>query len=229
MTDPLVRARQTQRRQQRSDRARLQNLARQAGLDPSNSSELATLWGAAIKEAQAASALGGANTPAEQGKLIWDVLERWAKDGAPGTLKARDSQAQRERDWYESGPGSQMEPYEITRTQKRISITDPDTARTLIDAVLRRELGRKPSDSEVKDFVAALNKKERDNPTITTTVEQYGADNQLQGSTSTTEGGAPDPGAFASTFTDDQFGPEGNAYRAGTEYNAVMEALVGTL
>lgn len=223
MRSPAYRERQSAVRQQQADRVRLRKLAEQAGVDPENSTELGKLWMQAVREAEAAAAVTPGVTP-------WDILERWTKEGAPGTFKREEMDRKRRDEYF----AKELDPYTVTRTAKNIQLTDPDTARAVITAHLERMLGRRPNDAEIKDFVAALNKSERANPTVTTTVEQYAYDAdagsyQQVSSSSTTTGGAADPNAFASNFIEDEFEAEERAHRAGVEYTSVMEALTGSL
>lgn len=202
-------------------RVRLKALAEQAGLDPDNPIELAEFWIKGVTEAQAAAAVSDGSSPEE---LVWNILTGWSKNGFPGTIKAEEAEKQRMAEYYE-GQG-----YTTTSTSKNIQLTDPDTARALVTGYLQQELGRKPSDSEIKDFTAALNKKERANPTVTKTVAEYGFDADTgsfrqMGSDTTTTGGPPSPGAFASNYVEDEHSSEEKAYQA-IQYSSIIDQLL---
>lgn len=211
-------------RSQLQDRVRLKNIAKKAGVDPNDPVALAEMWQRAVSEAEAAASVTPGMTP-------WDVLDGWAKDGAPGTLKAEQTERERREAFFAEDP---PDPYSITRTQKTINLTDPDTARALITQLLERELGRRPSDNEIRDFTSALNRKERESPSVTTTTENYAYDAEAgqvvqTGSESTTEGGAPAPAAFGETFVEEEHEGERDAFTAGVDYYQVMQSLVGSL
>lgn len=200
------------------DRTRLKELAKQAGLDPENPVMLANLWAAAVKEAEAAYSVD----PRDPMELVWEVLQRWAAEGAPGTFKAQDTLERQREEWY----GAQ-EPYSETRVDKATRLTDPDTARQLVIETLRQRIGREPTEAQIRSFVAALNARERANPSVTTTVTQYAADGKVLGTTSSTEGGDVNPAGFASEFQEEQLAPEERAFTAGVTYDSVIDALVG--
>lgn len=210
--------------QQRQDRKRLVELARKAGVNPDDPIALGELWANAVKAAQATSVVEPDIDP-------WAILEGWADEGAPGTLKREESERQRREQFFEEEP---PDPYTITRTDEQVQLTDPETARALITRMLTDQLGRAPDESEIRDFTAALNAHERANPTVTTTVEEYAYDVdsgavQLQDRDVTTEGGAGAPTAFAENMIGEEHEPERDAYTAGTQYFNVMEALTGSL
>lgn len=128
----------------------------------------------------------------------WEILEKYGKQGG----------------FTSGGSGPR------TMTSKSINLTDPETAKGIILSALRQALGRRASDKEIGQFRSALNTLERQNPSITTThIDAKG------NSTSTTTGGAPNPGAFAETFLDENKNAEMDAFRAGTQYVDVMRAL----
>lgn len=211
-------------RAQQQDRVRLKNIAKKAGVDPNDPVALAEMWQRAVSEAEAAASV----TP---GMSPWDVLEGWVKDGAPGTLKREQTERERREAYFAEDP---PDPYSITRTQKTINLTDSDTARALITQLLQRELGRRPTDNEIRDFTSALNRGERQSPSVTTTVENYAYDADAgqvvqTGTESTTEGGAPAPAAFGETFVEEEHEGERNAFTAGVDYYQVMQSLVGSL
>jgi len=208
-----------ERKRMQQDRQRLMALAREAGLNPNDSVMLAELWTRAVREAEAAYGVDPREDPME---LVWEVLARYAKDGAPGTFKAEDTLKRMRDEYYGKG-----EPYEETRVDTSIQLTDPDTARELIIEAITRRVGREPNDDEIRQFVSALNAKERANPRNTTTVTKYAADGSVLGTTSNTTGGDVNPGAQALGFQEEELEGEERAYTAGVTYAPVIEQLVG--
>jgi hypothetical protein len=87
--------------------------------------------------------------------------------------------------------------------QKSVRLTDPSTARGLIDQALGNFLGRAADPQEQKAFLKALNVQERQNPTVTrqTTVSGGGSSS----STSSTVGGF-NPSTFAKEYAAGQEG-----------------------
>jgi hypothetical protein len=217
--EAVDKAKREQRRMQQ-DRSRLMTLAREAGLNPNDPVQLADLWTQAVKEAQAAYSVDPRDDPSE---LVWLVLQRWADEGAPGTFKEEATMKGR-RDAYFAEQG---EPYEQTRVDTAISLTDPETARELIIEAWKRRVGRDPSEDEERSFIAALNARERANPRRTTTITRYAADGSVLGTNSSTEGGDVSPGAEAMSFGEDDLEGEERAFTAGVEYDPVIAALVG--
>lgn len=209
---------------QREARKRLIELARKAGVNVDDPIALSELWQNAVEAARSASVLQTDIEP-------WDVLKGWAEDGAPGTLKREATERKQREEYFAEDP---PDPFSITRTDQTVNLTDPTTARALITQMLRMELGREPSDDEIRNFTSALNRHERDNPTRTTTVEDYAydaesGDVQLQNRDVTSEGGAGQPAAFGEGFIEEEHEPERDAFTAGTEYFNVMQSLTGSL
>lgn len=204
-------------RQTQADRVRLRKLAEAAGLDPDDPIDLGEFWRAGVEQAQKASVVDGR----EPEQLVWSLLEGWAADGFPGTDKAEQAELERSKESFE--------PFTTTTTSTNIQLTDPKTARALVTRFLSDELGRDPSDDEIRDFTAGLAKYERDNPAVTTTVSEYGmtdAGPRVVSSESTTSGGA-DPSGFAADFAEgDRFDAESRGYQA-VKYAGVIDALIG--
>lgn len=203
-----------------ADRQRLIRLAREAGLDTSNTGAVAGLWAQAVKEAEGAYMVDPRDNEIE---LVWEVLERWAREGAPGTFKEEETREQQRREWYEE----HGEPYSETRVDERVSLTDPDTAEQVVIEALRRRIGKEPDEDMIRSFVGALNARERANPTRTTTVTNYAADGRVLGTESETEGSNVSPASFAMGFEEDELEGEERAYTAGVTYAPVIDQLVG--
>ena len=105
--------------------------------------------------------------------------------------------------------------------QKSVRLTDPSTARGLIDAALGNFLGRAADPQEQKAFLKALNVQEKQNPTITrqTTVSGGGSSS----STSNTVGGF-NPSTFASEYAAGQEGA--GEFQAAT---SLLDTFIGAL
>jgi hypothetical protein len=208
-----------ERNRMQQDRRRLMGLAREAGLDPNDPVMLAELWTRAVREAEAAYGVDPRDDPME---LVWEVLARYAKDGAPGTFKAEDTLKRMRDEYYGQG-----EPYEETRVDTSLQLTDPDTARELIIEAITRRVGREPTEDQLRQFVSALNAKERANPRRTTTVTRYAADGSVLGTSSNTVGGNVSPAAQAMGFEEEELEGEERAFTAGVTYAPVIDQLVG--
>lgn len=119
------------------------------------------------------------------------------------------------------------QPFSGTKTQTSTSVdlTDPTTARVLVNSVLKEALGRAANPEEVAAFTATLNAAERNNPVRTTTNSTYQAD-ELVSQSSKSEGGLS--GAAREQVVMDQAmkKPEYGAYQAATYYfNALASAI----
>lgn len=130
--------------------------------------------------------------------------------------------------WY-GAPGEGGEsgsPYAnktITTTNTQRDIYSRDEAEGLARAILRRELDRDPTNEEYEDFVAALQTKQRENPTITTTRTQYDENGSPMDSSSTTRGGV-DLEQFAQEQAEDN--PDWATWQSiGTFLPALFEEL----
>lgn len=127
-----------------------------------------------------------------------------------------------------SGKGGRGYSGPVTTVQrtKSINLTDPMSARKLVDDALEGYLGRRATAQEQETFLASLNKRERQAPSITTQV----ATSTPQGPAMTTvesevmsEGGF-NPSVFAEEFAR---GQQGSAeYQAATTYlDSFIDAL----
>jgi hypothetical protein len=184
------------------ERERLRKLLREfLGREPTPT-EMAQAWAQAVDDAEAADSIGIDQTP-------WDVLEHMAQDP--------------ER------PASKQGPRTVTRTDRAVDLTDPDTAKAILASSMRSVIGRAPTDDEVSSFIAALNATEEANPTLTTTTQRFDAAGDLVESTSETSGGAPSPDAFAQSYLDEEMNAEIDVFRAATDYFNVAQQLTGSV
>lgn len=97
---------------------------------------------------------------------------------------------------------------------KSISLTDPQTAETLIDQALQQYLGRKASNAEVADFRKTLTRAEKKAPVE---VDVVGGDTSVRS-------GGFNPAVFAQQYAE---GMEGAAeYQAATTF---LDAFIGAI
>jgi len=92
-----------------------------------------------------------------------------------------------------SGSGS------ATATSKVVNLTNPSTARGLIDNALAQYLGRRPDEQEYAAFQTALNQAQKKNPQIQTTTKSGGT-------TSSVVQGGLEPTQFAQEYARGQQG-----------------------
>ena len=126
------------------------------------------------------------------------------------------------------GTGFGEEPaYSGPVTEKSIiyNETSRDAGRSILRNLMRELLGREPTDTEVAEYVANLNKKEKANPEIVQTVSEMDEGTMTGTSTQTTLGQAP----VASEVLRDEV-EEGNAaesftYQAQDYFNHLMQVI----
>jgi len=87
----------------------------------------------------------------------------------------------------------------------QVNLTDPGTAKILVDQALESYLGRKANDREIAAFTGALNKKEMESPKTS----------EIVGTTAVTSGGF-NPSAFAEQYAQGQEGT--GEYQAATTF-----------
>jgi hypothetical protein len=92
-------------------------------------------------------------------------------------------------------------------------LTDPGTAKILVDQALESYLGRKANEREMSAFTAALNNKQMQSPSTTDVV----------GTTAVSSGGF-NPSAFAEQFAQGQEGA--GEYQAATTF---LDTFVSSL
>ncbi len=100
-----------------------------------------------------------------------------------------------------------------TTTSRSVDLTDPATAKAMVESVMAQALGRAPNPDELTAFRQTLSAAEQANPTTTTTTTQYQAD-QPTGQTSTTSGGLTSTGAQQLLRDQAIKKPEYGAYQA---------------
>lgn len=117
----------------------------------------------------------------------------------------------------------------VTSRQSNVDLTDPKTAKAIVNQALSQFLGRNATDEEVAAFTVSINASERANPTVsdTTTTTSYRDGEQVsQSSNSTTSGGLT--GAARQQIVADEAmqKPEYGAYQAASTYwNALQQSL----
>ena len=104
-----------------------------------------------------------------------------------------------------------------------MNLSDPSTARGLIDTTIARYLGRNPTDKEYSTFAAALNAQESKSPSITESVTTSGGGNSR---TKSTTRGSMDRGQFAIEYAKSQEGVA-ELSAATTGLDAFMDAIGG--
>lgn len=106
-----------------------------------------------------------------------------------------------------------------------VDLTDPATAKALINDTLANALGRAATEEEVRAFTSVINTAERANPTVTETVTTYNRGEAVSQS-STRSGGITDAGRRQMTLDQATTLPEYGAFQAAaTYYNALLGAL----
>jgi hypothetical protein len=95
--------------------------------------------------------------------------------------------------------------------QKSVRLTEPGSARKLVDTALGQYLGRAATPEEQKTFLKALNVQEQADPTMTKSVTNSAG--RTSSTTSTTTGGF-DPAVFAEEYAQGQEGA--GEYKAAT-------------
>ena len=112
-----------------------------------------------------------------------------------------------------------------SQTSQSVDLTDPASAKALVNDVLARHLGRAASDEEVRAFTGVLNTAERASPTTTTTTSQFDQ-GEVTSQASTTSGGLGAAGR--QQIMDDRATatPEFGSYQASSTYfNALLSAI----
>lgn len=87
--------------------------------------------------------------------------------------------------------------------QKSVRLTDPGSARKLVDTALGQYLGRSATSEEQKQFLKALNVQEQDAPTMTKSTTNTSG---RSSSTSSVTTGGFDPSVFAEEYAQGQEG-----------------------
>lgn len=122
-----------------------------------------------------------------------------------------------------SGSGGGSGPF--TQVSKSTAISNRQDARALLRATMQSMLGRSPEKSEVKAFLATLNREEEQNPVVTTSTTDNGETTGT--SDSTTEGGI-NRDEFASSYVRGQFDDEASDFE-GDNYEMMILNAIGSL
>lgn len=123
------------------------------------------------------------------------------------------------------GGGGGGGPTTSISTTTSVNLTDPSTARGLVDRALSQYLGREATGKEQQAFLRALNAQEQMNPTVTrqTSVSQVAGDTVSQTQSVMSQGGF-NPSVFAEEYAQ---GQEGAAeFQAAT---GLLDAFIGAL
>lgn len=125
------------------------------------------------------------------------------------------------------GAGGAGGPTTTVTVSEQVQLTNPDTARGLVEDALGRTLGRRPTDKEYSNFMRALSAREEAAPIVTESVTTTGGGGATRStrSRSRTTGGTT-PTQFAEEWA---AGQEGAAEtEVATEaYDALIEMLAG--
>lgn len=128
--------------------------------------------------------------------------------------------------WYDAATGKTGKPYKETRVDRSVDIFSPEDARGLARQSLQSVLGRDPSEAEYEDFLAALQTKARQNPTITRTTTRYDAEGNPIGTNSVTRGGLGENAVRDFAQDQAEAAPDWAEWQAvGTYFPAIMESL----
>lgn len=113
--------------------------------------------------------------------------------------------------------GGYSGPTTTVQTAKSVNLTDPMSARKLVDDALGSYLGRRATEQEQDAFLAALNRREKKSPTMTkqVTTSTPGVSTSTVQSESMTSGGFS-PSVFAESYARGQQGA--GEYQAATTY-----------
>ena len=116
-----------------------------------------------------------------------------------------------------------------TTTSSEVNLTDPETAKAIINRALTDTLGREATPSESKLFRTALAAKEKDNPNTRTTTQTIKG-GLVTGSTSTAGGGVSADAMQQMAQDQGKGSSEYGAHQAATTYyNAMVQALGSTV
>lgn len=106
---------------------------------------------------------------------------------------AAAAQAQRQSDSSRgSGASDRSYPYTTTATNTTVSLTNLEDAGRVLRSLLASMIGRRATDQEAATFLSALNARERQSPTVTTTTTTVDEQGNQTSSTDTAQGGQVD-------------------------------------
>lgn len=120
-----------------------------------------------------------------------------------------------------------------TTTSKQLDLSSPEEVQALVTQVLREALGRAPNAQELARFKATITGYEKENPEVTTTVQQLSPDLatgevNVTSQSSTTTGGVSDVARAALVSEPTMETKEYGKYQAATTYwGAMMQMIAG--
>lgn len=157
-------------------------------------------------------------------QLVYQIAASRGILGADGTFNASKWLKDFEKD-QAGGGGSRYGTTTSTATQRSVSLTDPDTARMVVNTALEAYLGKSASPEQEAEFMKALRQHEKKNARVTTqtAVTTTSPGGSVSNTSSMTKGGSNSQ-QFAADWAMSQ---EGSAeFRAATDYmDAFMNAL----
>lgn len=130
----------------------------------------------------------------------------------------------------EGGADAPLQRYTQSTRSRNVDLTDPSTAKALVNQVLGRALGRNASDEEIAEFTSVLNDAERANPVVSKSRTVYNLRDDQSGydtSTSTTTRGGVDAGQVLSDEAMDS--REYKYYQGATTYGDALQAALATV
>lgn len=169
-------------------------------------STLVQLWEAYVQESAAWLAKGKRMSPYDLVELDADLS---------GSRKKKDD-----------GNGKSTN----TQTSTSVDLTDPTTARGIIDSAYQSATGQAPTDAQREDFLSMLNDAERRHPSVSTGTQTTSTTGSGTGNTksNTTSSTSSSGGVNPQQLAQDQAmqDPGYGSYQAATTYaNALFEAL----
>jgi hypothetical protein len=125
------------------------------------------------------------------------------------------------------GGGGYSGPVTSKQRTASVNLTDPMSARKLVDTALESYLGRRATSKEQETFFNTLNKREKQSPTITTQVSTTTPQGPAMSSTesSVTSQAGFNPSVFAEEFARGQQGA--GEYQAATTYLDTFISALG--
>lgn len=173
-----------------------------AGLQVGSFDDMMQVWQGMVSRASMMYSLSAG----ENKVTPWDVLDMYKSEAkASGTL---------------------LDPNrKELRTSRSVNELTEGQSWDVLRSTLQQNLGRDPSDQEVRDFVYRMNSLAAKNPSITKTITQY-KNGQAVSSNSTTSGGFTAADAAMAAYEDSQNDPDYAEYQSATTYfNSVLAAL----
>jgi hypothetical protein len=195
-------------------------------------------WGQdKIREIQSKMARAGAMDPASGSRRgVWGPGEAAGAEAIMGFANLRgwtferaldalvmDSDARQQAGLDGSGGSGSGSSAPLTVTDTSYSLSSLDQARQALAAVMAAQIGRKPTDAEVRKFLGQLNAKERKAPVTTTTTRTPSGAYQ----TTLQKDRSIDPTEEATRFTQAQKPGEVEAYGEVSYYDILASVIGG--